>query len=92
MSADQIFAAVGADKLYVVYKSFSDWQHKSLGGIGRSLSSSDDGMNYTAHRTGWGFCPPLRSPFSACGRPRRSSTTTSAMRTFRTFSRRTTDG
>ena len=53
MSVDQVFAAVGADELYVVYKSFSDWQHWSLGGIGRSLSSTDDGMNYAAYRTGW---------------------------------------
>lgn len=50
---DRIFGAVGGEALYAVYKSFSDWQHWSMGGIGRSLSPSPDGMNYLARDSRW---------------------------------------
>jgi len=53
MAVQQIFAAVGADERYAIYKSFSDWQHWSIGGIGRSLIPSPDGMNYVTHENGW---------------------------------------
>lgn len=50
---DRISAAVGGETLYAVYKSFSDWQHWSMGGIGRSLQQSADGVNYVAHEPDW---------------------------------------
>lgn len=53
MKTDQIFKAVDGEALYAIYKSFSDWQHWSIGGIGRSLVPSANGIDYTAHENGW---------------------------------------
>ena len=50
---DRISTAVRGETLYAVYKSFSDWQHWSMGGIGRALAPSSDGMHYLPHSTGW---------------------------------------
>ena len=50
---DWVFEETGGAELYATYKSFSDWQHWSVGGVGRVLKRSEDGVAYDNRASDW---------------------------------------